>query len=280
MIDTTLKAISPIRRIANVVRVGTGGYRKLVTQNGMASGWAGEGAARPETGSPVFNEIVPPMGDLYTNPAASQFMLDDAAFDVEAWLANEIATEFARAEAAAFIGGTGINRPKGFLTFPTAATLDTVRPFGTLQYVASGAAGAFVAGNPQDRLVDLVQSLRSPYRQGATWVMNSKTMATVRKFKTTDGAFLWQPSLIAGNANTLLGYPVLEAEDMPDIAADSLSIAFGNFHAGYIITERAETSILRDPYTNKPFVYFYATKRVGGTVTNSEAIKLMKFAVT
>lgn len=278
VIDATLKAISPIRRIANVVRVGTGGYRKLVTQNGVTSGWAGEVAARPETGSPLFNEIVPPMGDLYANPAASQFMLDDAAFDVEAWLANEIATEFARAEAAAFISGTGVNRPKGFLTFPAVVTADGARAFGSLQYLASGAAGAFAA-TPQDKLVDLVQSLRSPYRQGATWVMNSKTLATVRKFKTSDGAFLWQPSLIAGNANMLLGYPVLEAEDMPDIAADSYSIAFGNFQAGYIITERAETSILRDPYTNKPFVYFYATKRVGGTVTNSEAIKLLKFAV-
>ena len=279
-IDATLKAISPIRRIANVVKVGSAGYRKLVTQNGVASGWAGETAARPETGTPAFNEIVPPMGDLYANPAASQFMLDDAAFDVEAWLANEIATEFARAEGAAFVGGNGINRPKGFLTAPVAATGDGVRAFGTLQYVPSGAVGAFAATSPQDKLVDLVQSLRPPYRQGAVWVMNSKTLATVRKFKTADGAFLWQPSLVSGNADTLLGYPVIEAEDMPDIATDSLSIAFGNFQAGYLIAERAETAILRDPYSNKPFVYFYATKRVGGTVSNSEAIKLMKFAVS
>ena len=280
VIDATLKTISPIRRIANVVRVGTAGYRKLVTQNGVASGWATEVAARPETGTPTFNEIVPPMGDLYANPAASQFMLDDAAFDVEAWLSSEIATEFARAEGAAFVLGSGTGRPKGFLTFPTAVTSDLTRPFGTLQYVPSGQAGNFAATNPQDRLVDLVQALRAPYRQGASWVMNSKTLATLRKYKTTDGAFLWQPSLIVGNADTLLGYPVIEAEDMPDIAADSLSIAFGNFQAGYIITERAETQILRDPYTNKPFVYFYATKRVGGTVSNSEAIKVMKFAVS
>ena len=280
VIDATLKTISPIRRIANVVRVGTAGYRKLVTQNGVASGWATEVAARPETGTPTFNEIVPPMGDLYANPAASQFMLDDAAFDVEAWLSNEIATEFARAEGAAFVGGSGTARPKGFLTFPTASTTDLTRPFGTLQYVPSGADGAFAATNPQDKLVDLVQALRAPYRQGASWVMNSKTLATLRKFKTTDGAFLWQPSLIVGNADTLLGYPVIEAEDMPDVASGSLSIAFGNFQAGYIITERAETAILRDPYTNKPFVYFYATKRVGGTVSNSEAIKLMKFSVS
>ncbi len=278
-IAATLKAISPIRRIANVVRVGTAGYRKLVTQNGTASGWAGETAARPETASPIFAEVVPPMGDLYANPAASQFMLDDAGFDVESWLAQEIATEFARAEGAAFVGGSGVNRPKGFLAAPIAATADGARPFGTLQYLPSGAAGAFPPANPADRLVDLVQSLRSPYRQGATWVMNSKTLATVRKFKTTDGAFLWQPSMVLPNADMLLGYPVVEAEDMPDIGADSLSIAFGNFQAGYLIVERAETAILRDPYTSKPFVFFYATKRVGGTVANSEAIKLMKFGV-
>ena len=232
---------------------------------------------RPETGTPTFNEIAPPMGDLYANPAASQFMLDDAAFDVEAWLANEIATEFARAEGAAFVGGNGINRPRGFLSSPTAATGDGVRPFGTLQYVPSGAIGGFSA-MPQDRLVDMVQSLRPPYRQGATWVMNSRTLATVRKMKTTDGAFLWQPGMVSGNADALLGYPIVEAEDMPDIATDSLSIAFGNFQAGYLIAERADTTILRDPYTNKPYVYFYATKRVGGCVSNSEAIKLMKFA--
>jgi len=279
-IDATLKAVSPIRRIANVVRVGSAGYRKLVTQNGVASGWAGETAARPETGTPVFNEIVPPMGDLYANPAASQFMLDDAAFDVESWLSQEIATEFARAEGAAFVSGSGTNRPKGFLTAPIAATADGVRPFGTLQYLPSGAVGAFAGTNPADKLVDLVQSLRPPYRQGAVWVMNSKTLATVRKFKTADGAFLWQPSMVLANADILLGYPVIEAEDMPDVGTDSLSIAFGNFQAGYLIVERAETAILRDPYSSKPFVYFYATKRVGGTVSNSEAIKLMKFAVS
>jgi len=279
-IDTTLKAISPIRRIANVVTVGTAGYRKLVTQNGVASGWASEVATRPETATPVFNEIVPPMGDLYANPAASQFMLDDAAFDVEAWLADEIATEFARAEGAAFVGGSGVNRPRGFVSSATTNQADGVRAFGTLQHLATGVDAAFPAANPQDRLIDLVQSLRAPYRQGATWVMNSKTLATVRKFKTTDGAFIWQPGLTSGNGDLLLGYPVIEAEDMPDIASNALAIAFGNFKAGYLIVERGETSILRDPYSNKPYVYFYATKRVGGMVSNSEAIKLMKFSVS
>jgi len=278
-IDRVLKGISPIRSIANVVKVGSAGYRKLVTTGGTASGWAAETDARPGTATPTFVEIAPPMGELYANPSASQAMLDDAAFDVEEWLAGEIATEFAKAEGAAFVGGSGVARPKGFLTQATAATGDTVRPFGTLQYLASGAAGDFAA-NPQERLIDLVQSLRGPYRQGASFVMNASTLARIRKFKTSDGAFVWAPSLAAGQPATLLGYPVVEAEDMPDIAANALSIAFGNFKAGYLIAERTETAILRDPYSNKPFVNFYATKRIGGCVTNSEAIKLMKFAVS
>lgn len=277
-IDATLRDISPIRSIANVVRVGSAGYRKLVTQNGVTSGWASETATRPETATPTFHEIVPSFGELYANPAATQAMLDDAAFDVESWLAGEIATEFAKAEGAAFVNGDGVNKPKGFLRSEVASTGDATRAFGTLQYVASGAANGFASANPQDRLVELVHALRAPYRQGASWVMNASTLATIRKFKTSEGAFIWQPGLAAGQPDMLLGYPVVEAEDMPDIAAGSLSIAFGNFRAGYLIAERTETSILRDPYSNKPYVHFYATKRLGGAVTNSEAIKLMKFA--
>ena len=276
-IDRTLASISPIRSIAQVVKVGTAGYRKLVAKGTTPSGWVAETAGRPETATPVFAEIAPPMGELYANPAASQAMLDDAAFDVEQWLAGEVATEFARAEGAAFVNGSGVNRPRGFLVEPVAAEGDATRVFGTLQYVASGAAGAF-GGNAQDRLIDLVQALRSPYRQGASFVMNSATLSAIRKVKTADGAFLWQPGLIEGRPDTLLGYPVVEAEDMPDIAANALGIAFGNFRVGYLIAERQETQILRDPFTNKPFVHFYATKRVGGAVVNSEAIKLMRFS--
>jgi HK97 family phage major capsid protein len=205
-------------------------------------------------------------------------MLDDAMFDVEKWLAHEIATEFARAEGKAFVSGTGVSQPLGFLASPNVTTADGTRPMGTLQSIGTGAAGAFPASNPQDKLIDLVQSLRSPYRQGAVFVMNSATAAAIRKFKTTDGQFLFQPSLAAGQPATLLGYPLIEAEDMPDIAAGSLSIAFGNFKAGYVIAERNATTILRDPYTHKPYVHFYATKRIGGQVVNSESIKLLKFA--
>ena len=277
LIGATLKDISPIRSIATVVQTGTAGYRKLVTTGGTPSGWVSETAARPETDTPDFNEIAPPSGELYANPAASQTMLDDAAFDVEAWLADEIAREFARAEGAAFISGSGVNQPRGFLNAAVTDESDDVRAFGSLQYVPSGAAGSFAS---EDVLVDLVHTLRPAYRQGASFVMNSATLAQIRKFKTADGAFLWQPSLASGQPATLLGYPVVEAEDMPDIAADSLAIAFGNFRAGYLIAERRATHILRDPFTNKPFVHFYATKRVGGQLMNSEAIKLMQFSAS
>lgn len=279
-IETLLKSISPIRAIASVVATGSAGYRKLVAAGGTPSGWASETAPRPETATPVFSEIAPPSGTLYANPAASQAMLEDAAFDLEGWLADEVAREFARAEGEAFVKGTGVNRPKGFVTYPTTNEVDGVRAFGTLQHVASGAAGAFAGTNPADRLIDLVHALKAPYRQGAVWVMASDTLARIRKFKTTDGAFIWQPALSAGQPASLLGYPVVEAEDMPLVAADSLSIAFGNFRAGYTIADRGETGILRDPYSNKPFVHFYATKRVGGAVVNSEAIKLMRFSAT
>ncbi|WP_417616411.1 phage major capsid protein [Parasphingorhabdus sp.] len=277
LIGATLKDISPIRSIATVVQTGTAGYRKLVTTGGTPSGWVSETAGRPETDTPDFNEIAPPSGELYANPAASQAMLDDAAFDVESWLADEIAREFARAEGAAFVAGSGVNQPRGFLNAAVTDESDDVRAFGSLQYVASGSSGSFAS---EDVLVDLVHTLRPAYRQGASFVMNSSTLAQIRKFKTADGAFLWQPSLASGQPATLLGYPVVEAEDMPDIAADSLAIAFGNFRAGYLIAERRATHILRDPFTNKPFVHFYATKRVGGQLMNSEAIKLMQFSAS
>ncbi|SFR98064.1 phage major capsid protein [Sphingomonas jatrophae] len=276
-IDAVLKSISPIRSLANVVKVGSAGYRKLITTGGVASGWAAEDGVRPLGETPTFVEVAPPMGDLYANPAASQAMLDDAAFDVEDWLAREIAAEFARAEGAAFVNGSGINRPKGFLNYPMSTASDATRPFGTVQVLPTGVAGAFPVG-AADKLIDLVQALRAPYRQGASFVMNAATSATIRKFKTADGAFLWQPGLAAGQPDSLLGYPVVESEDMPDIEAGSLSIAFGNFAVGYLIAERRETGILRDPYSNKPFVHFYATKRIGGGVANSEAIKLMRFS--
>jgi len=272
-----LKAVSPIRSIAQVVQTGSAGYRKLISTGGTASGWVSETTARAETATPSFAEVAPPSGELYANPAASQAMLDDAVFDLESWLADEIAMEFARAEGAAFVSGSGTNQPKGFLAGPTAATGDATRAFGTLQFLASGNATGLGTA-PQDTLIDLVHSLKAGHRQGASFVMNAGTLAQVRKLKTSDGAFVWQPGLTEGQPDRLLGYPVVEAADMPDIAANAFPIAFGNFRAGYLIAERSVTSILRDPFTNKPFVNFYATKRIGGQVLDSDAIKLLKIS--
>jgi HK97 family phage major capsid protein len=197
-IERTLKAISPIRAIANVVKVGSAGYRKLVTTGGTPSGWVSETAGRPETDTPVFQEIAPPFGELYANPAASQAMLDDAAFDVESWLAGEIATEFARAEGAAFVGGTGVNQPRGFLAAPTSAAGDATRPFGTLQFVTSGAAGGFAASNPQDKLIDLVQALTAALPTGRGVRDELRHGGAHPQVQDGDGAFLWQPGLVSG----------------------------------------------------------------------------------
>ncbi|WP_108792145.1 phage major capsid protein [Erythrobacter sp. Alg231-14] len=275
MIARELSEISPIRSIAQVVQTGTSGYRKLVATGGTASGWVSETAARPETDTPNFAEIAPPSGDLYANPAASQSMLDDAAFDLESWLANEIAIEFARAEGTAFVNGNGTNQPEGFLQAANSTAEDGVRGFGQLQYIGSGDANGF-DGEPDAKLIDLIHSLKSGHRQGASFVMNSSTLASVRKLKTADGAFLWQPGMVEGQPNRLLGYPVIEAEDMPDVGAGEFPIAFGNFRHGYLIAEHSATRVLRDPFSNKPFVHFYATKRVGGQVLDSNAIKLLK----
>ncbi|MEO0462324.1 MAG: phage major capsid protein [Pseudomonadota bacterium] len=275
MIARALVEISPIRALAQVVQTGTSGYRKLVSTGGTASGWVSEVAPRGDTDAPQFAEIAPPSGDLFANPAASQTMLDDAAFDIETWIASEIATEFARAEGAAFVAGTGTNQPSGFTTAPSSVAEDATRTFGTLQYIGSGDAAGFDSA-PEAKLIDLIHSLKAGHRQGASFVMNSATLGMVRKLKTSDGAFLWQPGLVEGQPDRLLGYPVVEAEDMPDVTTGEFPIAFGNFRHGYLIAEHSATRILRDPFSNKPFVHFYATKRVGGQVLDSNAIKLLK----
>ncbi|MEL7690287.1 phage major capsid protein [Citromicrobium bathyomarinum] len=275
MIARELTDISPIRAIAQVVQTGTAGYRKLISTGGTASGWASEIGERDATDTPTFAEIAPPTGDLYANPAASQSMLDDAAFDLESWLASEIAMEFARAEGAAFVNGSGTNQPKGFLKATTSTLGDGSRAFGSVQYIGTGSATG-LGEDPDLTLIDLVHTLKAGHRQGAAFVMNSATLAEVRKLKTVDGAFLWQPGLVEGQPDRLLGYPVVEAEDMPDIAADAYPIAFGNFRHGYLIAERSATQVLRDPFSNKPFVHFYATKRIGGQVLDSAAIKLLR----
>lgn len=282
MIDSLAVNISPIRALASVQPISTSDFHKLINTRGTSSGWVGEQAPRGATNTPQLVDIAPPMGELYANPQASQQMLDDVFFDAESWLAGEIATEFARAEGAAHIGGSGVNMPKGFLSYNTATTDDGTRAFGTLQTVGTGVNGGFKAVsatvNPVDDLYTLVSKMKALYRSGASFVTNKSVLFTIMGFKDYQGRYVFTPTTAPGVADTILGYPVHEAEDMPALANGSLSLAFGNWKLGYLIVDRIGTRIIRDPFTNKPNIGFYTTKRTGGAVTNSEAIKLLKFA--
>lgn len=262
---------SPMRSVCKVITVGTADYKKLVQTGSAASGWVAETAARPQTNTPGFAQLTPYMGEVYANPAATQQMLDDAFYNVEAELAVDVATAFAEAEGTAFVSGDGSNKPRGILNYSSLATGDSVRAFGTLQHFETAAATAFTG----DELLNLVYGLKKGMRGGAKWMMNGMTLKFVRKLKDSDNNYLWAPGLQAGQPSSLLGYGIAENEDMADIAAEAVPVMFGNFMRGYTIVDRMGTRVLRDPFTNKPYVHFYTTKRVGGMVVDSNAIKLL-----
>lgn len=271
-----LAQISPIRSIASVRVISAGLYKRAFSTAGPATGWVGETAARPQTAGPTLAELSFPAMELYAMPAATQTLLDDAVVDIDAWLADEVESAFAAQESAAFVSGDGVNKPKGFLAADKVA--ESAWEWGKLGFVATGAAGAFAASDASDCLVDLVYSLKAAYRQNATFVLNRRTQSAIRKLKDESGAYLWQPPAVAGQRATLMSFPVVEAEDMPDIAAGSVSVAFGDFRRGYLVVDRAGIRVLRDPYSAKPYVLFYTTKRVGGGIQDYDAIKLLKFA--
>lgn len=273
-----LRAGTSIRSLARVVQVDASAYDVLVNQNEMGANWQDEQSPVTETTAPQVDRISIALHELSAAPTASQRLLDDAAFDVEGWLAERIAERFLRAEAAAFVNGDGAGKPVGFLTKPMVA--DASWSWGNIGYVATGTSGAFDPNEPGDVLVDLVYALPAAYRAGAAFVMNSKTAGEVRKMKDGQGRFLWVEGLQAGQPPLLVGYPVLIAEDMPDIGTDAHAVAFGNFEKGYTVAERPDLRILRDPYSAKPNVMFYATRRVGGDVTDFAAIKTLKFGAS
>jgi len=277
-IRSVLKSTASLRQVANVVNVEATSFDVLVDHTDVGSGWATEAGSVTETDTPVIERITIPLHELSALPKASQRLLDDSAFDIEGWLAGRIADRFARAEAASFVAGDGVDKPTGFLTHPDVA--DGSWAWGSLGYVATGVDGGFAIMNPADAIVDLVYALGAQYRANASFVMNSKTAGVVRKIKDGDGRFLWSDGLAAGEPARLMGYPVLIAEDMPDVASDATAIAFGDFAAGYTIAERPDLRILRDPFSAKPHVLFYATKRVGGDVSDFAAIKLLKLSVS
>jgi HK97 family phage major capsid protein len=273
---------SPIRQVARVVTVEADAFEELLDADDAAATWVGETDARPETASPKLGKLRIPVHEIYANPKASQTLLEDASTDIGAWLEGKVADRFGRSENAAFVNGNGVGKPRGFLTYPTAATADAVRPWGTLQHVVTGEAATFIAptatASPVDCLIDLMTAVKAGYRPRAAWLMNRATAGVIRKFKDPEGRFVWTDPLMPGALPTLLGFPVYLAEDMPDIAAGKYPVAFGDFQAGYTVVDRIGIQVLRDPFTAKPFVVFYTRKRVGGDVNNSEAIKLLKIA--
>ena len=269
--------ISPIRAIATTREISTANYRKAFSTSGPASGWVAETDVRPTTGNQQIADMNFPAMELYAMPAATQNLLDDTIVDIEQWIASEVDTVFAEQEGAAFVNGNGVNKPTGFLSY--AKTTQAAWSWGKTAYLPTGVAGGFAAYNPSDVLIDLIYALRAGYRQNASFVMNRKTQALVRKFKASTGEYLWSPPATIGAAATLMNFPVVEAEDMPDVATDSFAMAFADFRRAYLVVDRRGIRILRDPFTSKPFVLFYTTKRVGGGLQDFDAIKLLKFGV-
>jgi HK97 family phage major capsid protein len=277
-ITRLIQETSPVRQVANVATIGTDALEGVNDLNEATSGWIGETEARSETGAPQIGEWRIPVHEQYAEPRATQKLLDDAMFDIEGYLTGKIADRLARMENAAFVNGNGVKKPRGFLTYP--AGTPTSSSFSVIEQLPSGKSADFADTDPGDALINLVYALKAPYRERAVFMMKRATLAEVRKLKDGSGNYLWQPDFQMKTGGTLLGFNVTEAEDMPTIAANSLSIAFGDFGSGYQIVDRQGIRILRDSFTAKPYVKFYTTKRVGGDVVNFEAIKLMKFAVS
>jgi len=274
-IGRRLAAVSPIRAIAGLRQVSSNVYKKPFAITGAATGWVGETDSRTETTAPTLAELEFPAMELYAMPAATATLLDDAAVDIDAWIADEVETAFATQEGTAFVTGDGDKKPTGFLAYTTVAEASWA--WTKIGYLVTGVSGAFAASDPVDDLIDLVYTLKSGYRQNAHFVMNRTTQGAVRKLKDADGNYIWQPGTSVGGPSTLMNFPIAESEDMPDIGADTFAIAFGDFRRGYLVVDRVGVRVLRDPYSAKPYVLFYTTKRVGGGVQDFDAIKLLKF---
>ncbi|NKI99595.1 phage major capsid protein [Novosphingobium sp. SG707] len=272
-ITRVLSVVSAMRGLSRVITTASGEYSALVSQGGAGAGWVGEEEARPKTGTPTLSKIELPTGEIYASPAATQRVLDDGYLDVAQWVADEVSITFAEAEGAAFISGNGINKPRGFLSY--TAIDNASYAWGKIGFKVTGAAAAFAATSPTDALMDLYYSLKAGYRNGASFITSDAVLGTIRKFKDGQGNYIWAPPT-SDMPGTILGKPVYTDDNMPALGANAFPVAFGNFARAYTIVDRMGTRILRDPFTNKPNVLFYTTKRVGGGVTNFEAIKLLK----
>lgn len=269
-----LRDESPMRQVCGQVTVGTPDYKKLVNLGGAGSGWVGETEARPKTDTPTLAQIAAYMGEIYANPQATQTSLDDIFFNAEAWITGEVAYEFSQKEGNAFLLGDGTKKPKGLMTTPMSKQTDQDRPFGTIQQINSGTAGDFNS----DNLIDLVYALKAGYRKSGKFMLQGLTLSRIRKLKDGQGNYIWSPGLGIDQPSSILTYGYVENEDMPEVAAGSNAILFGDFNRGYLIVDRIGTRVLRDPYTNKPYVGFYTTKRVGGMTVDTQAVKVLTLA--
>lgn len=274
-IGDKLVQVSPMRSLATVQSISTNGFSKLFNQKGTTSGWVGEAAARPDTATPTFGTLTYNTGELYANPSATQQMLDDSEVNLEAWLAGEVQQEFAYQEGVAFLAGDGTNKPKGLLTYITGGANAAAHPYGAITTVNSGAAAALTT----DGIVSLIYALPSEFTGNARFIMNRATQAAIRKLKDGQGNYIWQPSYVAGQPATVAGFGVTEVAGMPDIAAAAKPIVFGDFRAGYLVIDRVGVRVIRDNLTNKPYVSFYTTKRVGGGLLNPQVLRALNVSV-
>ncbi len=277
-IGKRLAALSPIRSIASVRQVSAAVLKKPFSVSGPAVGWVAETGTRTQTNTATLAELSFPTMELYAMPAATASLLEDTVVDLDQWISSEVEAAFAEQEGTAFVSGDGVNKPKGFLSYTKVAEASWA--WDKIGYVATGEAGALPDEDPSDVLIDLVYTLKAGYRQNASWVMNRKTQGSIRKLKDGEGNYLWQPPASAGQRAMLMGFPVVEAEAMPNAGADTTPIAFGDFNRGYLVVDRAGVRVLRDPYSAKPYVLFYTTKRVGGGVQDFDAIKLLKYGAS
>lgn len=278
-IDRIAATMSAMRSVANVRTIGSASYKKLVKTRGVSGGWLAEAGTSAESTEPQWSEIEIIAQKAYAEPWVPNEMLEDAFYDLEADLIDEAAITLAETEGAAFITGDGVGKARGLAAYSTVANASYA--WGSVGYIAAGAAGAFTSSAPGDKIVQLQHSLKRVYRPGAVFMMNDSTLSTVRQMKDGSGAYyLWQPDALAGFGGRFLGSPVVIDDNFADIAANSLSIAFGNMKRAYTIVDRRGIAIIRDNVTKKGVTKFHISKRVGGGITNFEAVKLMKFAAS
>ena len=274
-IQQNLLQSSPFRRLARVTSI-SGGSLELLLDKGCADvGWVSEVEDRPETATPELMKLKISAHQIYAKPRASQKLLDDSSMDLESWLISKIADKIARTETAAFIHGDGKGKPRGFLNYPLSAAGYSEN--GEIEAFKSGADGDLPHS---DVFLEVLNAMKPEYLPGAVWLMSRSAMAAIRRLKDrATGNYLWQPGLLAGQPHTLLGHSVVIVDEMPPLVRGKAgtAVAFANFKEGYQIVDRGNIHVLRDPYSAKPYVEFYTTKRVGGDVINTDAIKVVNF---